>query len=173
MPESKVYNEKDRRPPIITSQNPSPRGRIRFGVITALLGLILFIFGAAPEVFGLDRSPVVGFVQIAVFLVGMALISLGGYVALRAGWQGFELTLTADIGARLISTGYVVCVASGMADVFGFGSEAGSIPKFGLWQQRGVLLGQVLIGLGFFLLYRWRRNKDEPETESEISAPEA
>lgn len=127
-------------------------------MILALAGLLLFILGADPGLFGMDRSPVTGFVQIAVFLLGLALISLGGYLALRACWDGHEPTIASDIGVRLISTGYVVAVASGMADVFGFGSEAfPRIPDFGIWQQRGVLAGEILIGIGFALLVRWKK----------------
>lgn len=131
--------------------------RKRFGVILALIGLVIFMLGAEPAWFGLDRSSVTGFVQIAVFLVGLAFICIGGYIALIALWNGDQLTIVADIGARLVSTGYVVAVASGMADVFGFGSEAlPRIPAFGIWQQRGVMFGELVIALGFLLLIRWQ-----------------
>jgi len=119
------------------------------------------MLGAEPAWFGLDRSPVTGFVQIAVFLVGMAFICIGGYVALISLWNGDQLTIIADIGARLVSTGYVVAVASGMADVFGFGSEAlPRIPTFGIWQQRGVMFGEIIIAVGFLLMIRWDRQSD-------------
>ncbi len=48
--------------------------RVQFGVYTTLFGMFIFTLGAKPEWFGLDRSPVVGFVQIAVFLVGLGTI---------------------------------------------------------------------------------------------------
>ena len=137
----------------IPIQGRNPKARIRFGLILAALGLLIFILGAEPSWFGLDRSPVTGFVQIAVFLFGLAMICIGGYIALVTLWYGRELPITADIGSRLISTGYVVAVASGMADVFGFGSEAlPKIPDFGIWQQRGVMFGEVLIAIGLFLM---------------------
>lgn len=117
--------------------------------------------------FGLDRSPVTGFVQIAVFLVGLALICLGGYLVLTALWEGQPVNLLADIGSRLVSTGYVVSVASGMADVFGFGSETlPGIPTFGIWQQRGVLVGMAIIAAGFLLMIRWQ-SKPAPVDEKE------
>jgi len=144
---------------MLSSQPLSRKVRVRLGVFSAILGLFLFLLGADPALFGLDRSPVTGFVQIAVFLVGLAFISLGGYMALRAYWDGKETTILSDIGARLIATGYVVSVASGMADVFGFGSESfPRIPDFGTWQQRGVLAGEMLIGVGFLLLIRWKKS---------------
>jgi len=66
---------------------------------------------------------VTGFVQIATFLVGLALMCMGGYIGLNALWNGTEKTIAADIGLRLVATGYVVAVACGMADVFGIGNQ--------------------------------------------------
>ena len=147
------------KPPAMFPRQPgnhAVRGRV--GLIIAIIGLVTFLLGTEPAMFGLDRSPVTGFVQIAVFLVGLALISMGGYLGLTALWQGQPVSLLADIGSRLVSTGYVVSVASGMADVFGFGSEAlPSIPTFGIWQQRGVLFGMAIIAVGFLLMIRWQR----------------
>jgi hypothetical protein len=157
----------DYRPPsMLPLQTFNPRLRIRTGLIISIVGTLVFILGADPGIFGLDRSPVTGFVQIAVFLVGLALISLGGYLALVTLWRRTPLPISADIGRRLISTGFVVAVASGMADVFGFGSEAfPSIPAFGIWQQRGVFVGELLIALGFLLLIPWRRSAVQSEEE--------
>jgi hypothetical protein len=73
--------------------------------------------GAKPGWFGWDRSPVVGFVQIAVFLIGLAMICVGGYVGLVALWDSHPRSIVADIGMRLVGTGYVVAVFTGMADV--------------------------------------------------------
>ncbi|MBE9474076.1 MAG: hypothetical protein IMY85_04235, partial [Chloroflexi bacterium] len=44
--------------------------RIRLGMILMLVGFVIFLIGAVPDLFGLDRSPVIGFVQITVFLIG-------------------------------------------------------------------------------------------------------
>ena len=152
-----VSREPNTRPSILATQPLGPNARIRIGLFLTIVGLAVFLLGADPGLFGLDRSPVTGFVQIAVFLVGLGFISIGGYLSLRAFWTGEETTIRSDVGARLISTGYIVAVASGMADVFGFGSEAfPRIPDFGIWQQRGVLAGEVLIGIGLLLLIRWR-----------------
>ncbi len=127
--------------------------RVRFGLIVVILGVLVFSLGADPSLFGLDRSPIVGFVQIAVFLVGLAMICLGGYVTLNTLWNGQEKTIAADIGYRLVSTGYVIAVACGMADVFGFGSQPFPyIPYFGPWQASGVMIGELIIIVGFLLL---------------------
>ena len=60
--------------------------RIRFSLISVGIGLLIFLIGTKPSWFGWDRSPVVGFVQIAVFLVGLSLICGGGYLGLTTLW---------------------------------------------------------------------------------------
>jgi hypothetical protein len=124
------------------------------GLGLTIFGFLVFLLGANPGLFNLDRSPVIGFVQIAVFLVGLAIICIGGYISLAALWDGNEpKTIAADIGLRLVSTGYVIAVASGMADVFGIGTQPWpEIPYFGIWQARGVIIGEATIALGFLLL---------------------
>ena len=134
------------------------RTQIRVGLVTTFIGLFVFTVGAKPGWYGWDRSPVVGFVQISVFLVGLAIICLGGYISLLALWKGANRTIAADIGLRLVSTGFVIAVFAGMADVFGMGSQPPpQVPYFGPWQATGVLIGQIVIALGFLLLipYRW------------------
>ncbi len=127
--------------------------RIRFGIVLSLVGLFIFVFGARPALFGLDRSPVVGFVQIVVFLVGLGIICIGGYVCLASLWGKQTRSIKADFGLRLISTGFVLAAFSGMADVFGFGSHPlPGTPYFGPWQARGVEIGELVIGIGFLLL---------------------
>ncbi len=129
------------------------RLRIRFGLGMTILGFIIFMIGAEPGLFGLDRSPVVGFVQIAVFLVGLGFICLGGYISLATLWNGGTKSIASDIGLRLIATGYVISVACGMADVFGFGSHTfPNVPYFGAWQKTGVMIGEVVIAVGLILL---------------------
>jgi len=90
------------------------------GLPLMLIGLLIFLLGAQPSIFGLDRSPVVGFVQIAVFLAGLALICLGGYINFSQQWANSEKSIAADIGVRLVGTGYIIAATAGMADVFGF-----------------------------------------------------
>ncbi len=133
--------------------NNQGRNRVLFGLVVTFIGLLVFLLGAEPRIFQLDRSPVTGFVQIAVFLVGLAVICIGGYITLNGLWNGDPKTIAADIGLRLVSTGYVIAVASGMADVLGFGNHKfPDIPFFGPWQASGVILGQAIIALGFLLL---------------------
>jgi hypothetical protein len=150
------------------STNTAPptngRFRIRLGLILVFVGLVIFLIGAEPGLFRLDRSPVVGFVQIAVFLIGLAFICLGGYVIMNALWNDRPTTILADIGLRLVSTGYVIAVVSGMADVFGFGSQLSpEIPYYGPYQALGVLIGEGVIALGFISMIPFGGKKKEAE----------
>jgi hypothetical protein len=139
--------------PVRASTPVETTPRIRASITITLLGLVIFAIGAKPDWFGWDRSPVVGFVQIAVFLIGLAVICLGGYISLLTLWWGHERTIISDIGSRLVATGYVVAVFAGLADIFGMGSQSfPQSPYFGPWQASGVLIGQGIIALGFLLL---------------------
>lgn len=154
--------------PVVTEPSTRPlrywRRRARIGLILTLAGLLVFLIGARPVMFGFDRSPIIGFVQIAVFLVGLAIICIGGYISLRSLWGNQPISIAADIGLRLVATGYVIAVFAGMADIFGFGSQPlPKLPFFGPWQARGVEAGQVIIAIGFLMLMpyglRGRRGK--------------
>ena len=134
--------------------------RIRLGLSVTLFGFLVFLLGAKPALFGLDRSPVIGFVQIATMLVGLAFICVGGYLSLASLWPKQATSIGADIGLRLVSTGYVICVFTGMADIFGFGSQPlPDTPYFGPWQAYGIELGILVIIIGFLLLIPTRPSK--------------
>lgn len=127
--------------------------RIRFSLMSVAFGLLVFLIGAKPQWFGWDRSPVVGFVQIAVFLIGLGMICGGGYLGLSALWGSEQRSIIADIGLRMVGTGYVIAVFAGMADVFGMGSQPlPDVPFFGPWQAGGVLIGEAIIAIGFLML---------------------
>ena len=129
------------------------RRRVRIGLVLTLMGFLIFLIGASPGSFGLDRSPLIGFVQIAVFLIGLAFMCIGGYTCMMALWKGQTPSIAADIGVRMVATGYVVAVFAGMADIFGLGSHPlPGVPYFGGWQARGVILGQAMIAIGFLLM---------------------
>jgi hypothetical protein len=148
--------------------------RIRLGMILMLVGFIIFLIGAAPDLFGLDRSPVIGFVQIAVFLLGLAIICLGGYVCMNGLWNNQPKTILADVGLRLVSTGFVIAVVSGMADIFGFGTQLSpEIPYYGPWQAIGVLFGEVVIIVGFICQIPFRVRGESSLTPNEGEPSEA
>ena len=136
--------------------------RVRFSFITTLFGLFIFVIGAKPGWFDWDRSPVVGFIQISVFLIGLALICIGGYVGLIALWGREQRSIMADVGLRLVGTGYVIAVFTGMADVFGLGSQPlPNVPYFGPWQAGGVAIAQGIIALGFLMTIPYQQLFDK------------
>jgi hypothetical protein len=142
----------------ISKKNGFPK--VRLGLIILILGFLVFVLGVDPGIFNLDRSPIMGFVQIAVFLVGLAIMCAGGYICLNALWNRTEKSIVADIGFRLVSTGYVIAVVSGMADVFGLGSHPfPNVPYFGNLQAMGVMVGEVIIVLGFLLMIPYKRSQ--------------
>ena len=137
---------------------PSISNSCQLGLLITLVGFMVFSMGAKPEWFGMDRSPVVGFVQIAVFLIGLGVISFGGYIGLSALWGDDERSIAADFGLRLVATGYVLAVFTGMADVFGMGTQPfPEVPFFGPLQATGMEIGQAVIALGFLMTIPFRK----------------
>jgi hypothetical protein len=127
--------------------------RINIGIGLTIAGFLVFILGADPGIVNLDRSPVVGFVQTATFSAGLAMLCLGGFIGLKSCQRaGHSQSLAQDIGLRLVATGYLIALVSGMADVFGFGTQAyPALPFFGPWQAAGVIVGEIIIAVGFLL----------------------
>ncbi|HNS07358.1 MAG TPA: hypothetical protein PKZ26_06490 [Anaerolineaceae bacterium] len=147
--------ENEGKPKVTANSLPAlPLARIHFALLVMLVGFIIFLVGARPAIFGLDRSPVVGFIQIAVMLIGIMIICLGGYTSVRALWRHQPPSISADIGMRLVSTGYVIVTFSGLADVFGVGTHPlPGVPYFGVWQARGMEIGCAIIAIGFILSF--------------------
>jgi len=157
---------------IQTSSDEFPPRRIQLGLIVAIGGFLVFMVGARPELFLLDRSPVVGFIQITVMLVGLAFICIGGYLSLVGLWKGNQLSIAAELGVRLISTGYVIAVFSGLADIFGLGSHPTPefVPYFGEWQARGVQIAEGFIAIGMLMMLPYSQNP-LPRTQKPSGEP--
>lgn len=136
-----------------SSKHRNIKLRINIGVGLTIIGFLVFVLGADPGIINLDRSPVVGFVQTATFSTGLAILCLGGFISLKACQKPDHYqSLAQDIGVRLVATGYLIALVSGMADVFGFGTQAyPALPFFGPWQAAGVLVGEIIIAVGFLL----------------------
>ncbi len=146
-------------PSIPSVSDDSVTPRIRLSMVITFVGLFIFAVGTKPDLFGWDRSPVVGFVQIVVFLIGLGWICTGGYLGLHTLWWGHERTIMGDIGSRLVATGFVFAVFAGLADIIGMGSHSfPQIPYFGPWQATGVLIGQGIIALGFLMMIPYRKD---------------
>jgi hypothetical protein len=126
-------------------------------------GLFLFLMGFQPGLFGLDRSPVMGYLQAIVFLIGLALIVVCTYALqtlLRPSGQ--LLTIREDIGVRLSATGYVLFAVSTTADLIGLGSHPlPGAPYLGVLQSTGLLISTAVILIGF-VLYHPRKIKPVP-----------
>ena len=129
------------------------RTRVNIGLALTIVGFLIFLLGADPDRFGLDRSPYIGFVQTATFSIGLALLCLGGFLCFKACQLKESIqSLAQDIGIRLVATGYLISLISGMADVFGFGTQSWpALPFFGPRQAAGVIVGEIIIAIGFIL----------------------
>ena len=135
----------------VNQRNNQTRANLGLGI--TIFGFLLFLLGADPGLINLDRSPYVGFVQTITFSIGLALICLGGFLSFKVCQRiGSSQSLAQDIGIRLVATGYLIALISGMADVFGFGTQAWpAIPFFGPTQASGVVAGEIIIAVGFLL----------------------
>jgi len=136
--------------------NPPPElGRLaRAGVALIVTGFFVFVIGIFPDLIRLDLTSGFGALQILTFLLGIGLMTLGGYVYTYATRQrDRQRRLRHEVGIRLIATGYVLCIVSAIADLIGIGSHVDTTvgPFFGLWQSGGVLLGMLVIIFGLFL----------------------
>lgn len=130
-----------------------PQRRIKIGLLGTFFGFLIVVLGAKPEFFGMDRSPVIGFIQTTTFLIGLGIICFSGYFSLMNFWPKGYTTITADFGIRLVATGWLIAVFSGMADVFGFGSHPISIlVYFGRLQSIGVEVGEMFIAIGLIMM---------------------
>ena len=138
---------------------------VRIWMVLILVGLLLFIIGVYPDLIGMDRSPVVGFVQVGVWLFGMGLLFLGAYATLRILHRKRPTSLRAEIGERLIATGYVIAAAASLADFIGIGSH--DIPDliFGPIQVAGLVTGILTSVIGVVLY--WPRDYQEQTVGAE------
>jgi len=127
--------------------------RVNIGLGLTIAGFLIFLLGADPAMVGLDRSPYLGFVQTATFSTGLAMLCLGGFLSFKACQLRDSIqSLAQDIGVRLVATGYLIALISGMADVFGFGTQSWpALPFFGPTQATGVIVGEITIAIGFIL----------------------
>lgn len=124
------------------------------------IGLALFLLGMQPGIFGLDRSPVVGYLQVVVFLFGLGFVVTGS-IAIEKLFRPTDqpLTIREDVGIRLAATGYVLVAVSSTADLIGLGSHPlPGAPHFGLLQNTGLIIGTAMILVGL-AMYHPRKSK--------------
>lgn len=140
----------------------------RLWMTVVLIGLLIFIVGIQPDLIGMNRSVTVGFVQIGVWLTGLAILLLAAYATVRVVRNGKTNSLRADIGIRLIATGYVVAAVGSLADFIGVGAHRMPVIYFGHIQVIGLVMGILLSMLGV-ILYMPRTKK--LETEESVPYP--
>ncbi|MBN2044788.1 MAG: hypothetical protein JW757_07200 [Anaerolineales bacterium] len=144
----------------------------RFGLTVTGIGFFLFLLGSVPQLFGLDNSEAVGFVQVGVFTIGLLVLCLGGTITLNSLWPKHWRSLAADIGLRVAWSGWVLAGVSGMADLLGLGTSplAAGFIYFGFWQARGVIIGEVVIFIGFLMMIPYKRDFPPAPSESDLRA---
>jgi hypothetical protein len=128
----------------------------RFAVAVIVLGFVVFVLGIFPELIRLDITPGIGLLQIGLFMAGLSLMTLGGYIyAYATRHRALPRRLREDVGVRLMATGLVIAAATGFADVLGIGSHFGADrPLLGPLQALGICLGILVIGVGVILYAR-------------------
>ena len=131
--------------------------RLHLSLLLAGLGFGMFVLGLHPDWFGLATTPAVGFVQILFMVTGMGVYTGAAIAALRLLWHGRRWSVVAQIGARLMATGYVAFAAAVMADILGLGSQTWpATAHFGPVQRYGMLAGEGLMAVGILLMYPYR-----------------
>lgn len=142
----------------VKTQIQNRNNRRKLGLFLSFIGLFIFVLGAKPSWFNLDRSIAIGFIQMGVFSFGLLLICLGGTLSLDSLWQSENRSIIADLGLRLSWTGLIVSMISAMADLIGVGTRP--YPEFqiffGYWQARGVLIGELIILVGFLMMIPYK-----------------
>jgi hypothetical protein len=128
----------------------------RFAVALVVVGFFIFLLGVFPQIVRLDLTDGVGLLQVGLFLLGLTIMTLGGYVyAYATRHRAQPRRLREDIGVRLMATGLVVAYATGFADVLGIGSHFGAErPLLGPLQALGIFLSVCIIGVGIILYAR-------------------
>ncbi len=130
----------------------SQKNWIRSFVALALVGAIAFVIGVDPDLIGMNLTPAVGIAQMSLWMVGLAMILIGCYSAIRVVRNGRPNSLRADIGTRLIATGYVFAAVASLADYLGIGTQRFPNLSFGVVQVSGLVFGIIisLLGLGLY-----------------------
>lgn len=137
---------------------------IAFWVMVIATGLVSFLIGINPDMVKLNRVSAIGFVQMALWLVGLGLMIVGAFAVVHILRRGRRPSLRADIGVRLVATGYVITATASLADFLGIGTHLPSDLRFGRLQWSGFVFGIAvsLLGLLLYLPLRKRPPADQP-----------
>jgi hypothetical protein len=152
-------------PPAPLRQNQ--KNWIRRLIALAIMGAIAFVVGVDPDLIGVNLTPAVGIAQMGLWMTGLAMILVGGYAAVRIVRNGRPSSLRADIGTRLIATGYVFSGVATLADYLGIGTQRFPNLSFGAVQVFGLVFGMIISLLGLALY--WPRARDAETEESDTT----
>lgn len=139
-------------------------------IAVALLGGVIAFMGLFPGVVGLDQSAGIGLFQTSVILIGFNLLIVGATWFVQVNYYaGQKHTLGQEVGVRLSMTGLIISIASGLADILGFGSHPSfgeQRPFMGTAQVLGLVGGFVIASLGviLFALLGQPAPEDDPPT---------
>lgn len=145
----------------MTTNGRVKRLQQRIALVFLILGLLLCSLSLGAEILGLEFTPGFGVIQMTQLVIGITLLTIGGFLYLRTLHpSGAPRSLQADIGVRLAATGLVFIYASGFADVIGIGThvEPNFVRPFvGPLQLVGIFLGTISILIGLVLYHTSRR----------------
>lgn len=152
-----LNNTRQYSPALEENGSQFPKTQVRFSLTLMFLGLVIFLIGINPALFGLDRGAAIGFFQILAILIGLGLLTWGAVLTMLTFWRNEQKTLLADFGSRVVATGYVICIFTALADAFGFGTNPFPNVFLGTLQSQGLIIGMVVIGLGLLMMVRYKR----------------
>lgn len=133
--------------------------RERYAQLTILigaLGVVLTLIGLFPTITGVNVQSGIGVLQIIVILSGLTLLIVSALLFVKISFYPFITTnLAQDIAIRLSLTGLLMSAATGLADVFGYGSHSpgdeANLPQVGEWQAAGMVIGFVIASIGVLI----------------------
>ena len=142
----------------------------QFAIAVALLGAVIMLIGLFPGLTGLEITPGFGILKTLTVFFGFSLFLAGGYLFVQATfYPNVKHTLAQQIGTRLILTGLVISAASGLADVFGYGSHpagSGLHPVFGPYKFAGFVGGFFVASMGI-VIFALMGPKEPPKNDGE------
>lgn len=146
----------------------------QFGLSVAVLGVVIALMGLFPSIIGLEATPGVGVLQILVVLVGMGLLIGGAFIFVQSTfYPHIRHNLAQQIALRLSMTGLVVSIASGLADVLGFGSHPVGLetqrPLLGPYQMAGLIAGFFIASFGVLIFVLMGDHPNDPEESGDTS----
>ncbi len=129
----------------------------RISLALLLVGILTAILALLAESLGLDFTPGFGLVQILSALLGITLVTAGGFLFPAYCRRTKEQpSLLNEIGVRLGLTGLLACYVAGLADMVGVGTHRNpdfERPFLGPLQLVGLVIGLGIVAGGLILYW--------------------